>query len=191
MDPKIALTRDYSQKPMTNKKKKTAELEYKEQSTNTQFLQPVIIVAGNGIARLPTDHKKYQTLMQEGFRDFTGTIISGGTNTGVSSIAGKIAKKYKITAIGYIPNLKQVPNIEINNNYIIKNTDGNDFSPLEPLQYWLDIIASGIEPAQVKLLGIGGGQISAVEYRIALALGAIVAIVDESRGEAAKLFFRW
>jgi ppGpp synthetase/RelA/SpoT-type nucleotidyltranferase len=161
----------------------------KDQSTNTQFLQPVIIVAGNGITRLPTDHKKYQTLMQEGFRDFTGTIISGGTNTGVSNIAGKIAKKYKINAIGYIPNLKQVPNIEINNNYIIKNTEGNDFSPLEPLQYWVDIIASGIEPAEMKLLGIGGGQISAVEYRIALALGAIVASVDESGGEASRLFF--
>jgi hypothetical protein len=124
--------------------------------------------------------------MQEGFRDFNGTIISGGTTSGVSEIVGKVAKKNKNLAIGYTPNLDQA-SVTINSIYSIRFTKGRSFSPLEPLQYWIDLVASGIEPNQVKLLGIGGGPIAAIEYRIALAFGAIVAIVDESGGEAVKL----
>jgi hypothetical protein len=50
-------------------------------------------------------------------------------------------------------------------------------------------MAAGIQPSQVKLLGINGGMIAAIEYRIALALGATVAIIEESGREAAKLFY--
>jgi hypothetical protein len=46
--------------------------------------------------------------------------------------------------------------------------NGKKLSPsscarLEPLQYWADIITSGIEPSKVKLLGINGGKIAAAE----------------------------
>ncbi|MBN2847696.1 MAG: hypothetical protein JXP72_04500, partial [Coriobacteriia bacterium] len=40
---------------------------------------------------------------------------------------------------------------------------------------------------RVRLIGINGGRISAAEYRIALALGATVALVTDSGREAAKL----
>jgi hypothetical protein len=69
----------------------------------------------------------------------------------------------------------------------IRQTGGDDFTPLQPLQNWIDIIASGINPSQVKVVGINGGMISAVEYRIAIALRARVAVVEESGREAAKL----
>ena len=48
---------------------------------------------------------------------------------------------------------------------------------MEPLQYWIDIVGSGIKAGSVKLLGINGGKISAIEYRIAIAFGAQVAII--------------
>ena len=69
----------------------------------------------------------------------------------------------------------------------MRQTAGHDFDALGPLQYWTDIVASGIEPCQVKLVGIGGGAIAAVEYRMALALGAQVAIVEGSGRSAARL----
>ncbi len=69
----------------------------------------------------------------------------------------------------------------------IRRTAGDSFSPLEAIQCWTDIIASGISPAQVRLLGISGGNITAAEYRIALSLGASVAVFESSGGEAARL----
>ena len=69
----------------------------------------------------------------------------------------------------------------------MRETAGHDFDALGPLQYWTDIVAAGIKPGQVKLVGIGGGAIAAVEYRMALALGARVAIVEGSGRSAARL----
>jgi hypothetical protein len=48
--------------------------------------------------------------------------------------------------------------------------------------------ACGISPGQVKLIGINGGKISAFEYRLALMLGARVAVIESSGREAACLF---
>ena len=73
----------------------------------------------------------------------------------------------------------------------LRQTAGHDFDALGPLQYWTDIVASGIEPGQVKLVGIGGGAIAAVEYRMALALGAQVAIVEGSGRSADRGAERW
>ena len=54
-----------------------------------------------------------------------------------------------------------------------------DVLPLEPLRNWQDILASGINPKDVKLVGVNGGKISALEYRIALSLGARVGIIKD------------
>ncbi|MFZ0493706.1 MAG: RyR domain-containing protein, partial [Acidimicrobiia bacterium] len=66
-------------------------------------------------------------------------------------------------------------------------TDAETFTPLEPLQGWIDLIASGIAPQEVKVLGINGGDIAAVEYRIALALGATAGVIQDTGRAAAKL----
>ena len=174
-------------KSLDKQEKEDCLTKIREQSSaNLHFEPPIVILAGNGHAKL-VELEKYQVLIKDGFRDFNGTLISGGTNTGVSGIVSKIAKKYKIPAIGYTPNLETISNADINNNYMIRPTQGKAFSPLEPLQYWIDLLASGFETSQVKILGVGGGPIAAAEYRIALAIGGIVGIVDESGGEATKL----
>ena len=48
-------------------------------------------------------------------------------------------------------------------------------------------MASGVLPSQVKVFGIDGGSISANEYKMALALGASVALLEGSGREAKKL----
>ena len=55
------------------------------------------------------------------------------------------------------------------------------------MQNWIDLLASGINPVNIKLLGINGGDISAAEYRIALALGATVGVIAESGRAAADI----
>jgi ppGpp synthetase/RelA/SpoT-type nucleotidyltranferase len=150
---------------------------------------PVVIVAGGCDPSIENQMKAYRELVLEGFRDYQGTVIGGGTREGVSGLVGEVGEKYRdsIQTISYLPGL--IPaDATVDHRYSeLRKTEGSGFSPLEPLQSWIDIIAAGIEPTQVRVLGINGGMISAVEYRIALALGATVGVVEESGREVAKL----
>ncbi len=151
---------------------------------------PVVIVSGGCDVSVEPQMQTYRELVLEAFRDFQGTIISGGTTAGISGLVGQVQQAYPdaIRTIGYVP--RMIPaGVTIDNRYKeIRYTNGNGLSVLEPLQNWIDLLASDIKASQVRLLGITGGVISAAEYRIALALGARVAIVEGSGREAAKLF---
>jgi hypothetical protein len=158
-------------------------------TSHKKLTGPIVIVAGACDAEIEQQMKDYQKFLIDACKDFKGTIISGGTTAGISGLIGEVGQKYPDTVrtIGYLP--KKIPSdVSIDRRYSeTRYTDGDVFSPLEPLQYWIDILASGIPPAQIKLLGINGGVIAALEYKIALSLGAYVALVENSGREAAKL----
>ncbi len=150
---------------------------------------PVVIVAGGCDSSFEQRMQGYKRLLLEAFGTFKGVIISGGSNAGISELVGMVGeKRYEdVRTIGYIPRLMP-PGVWVDRRYSeIRCTEGQNFSPLEPLQYWIDLVASGIPSSQVKLLGINGNDISATEYGMALALGARVAAIEGSGGMAAKL----
>jgi ppGpp synthetase/RelA/SpoT-type nucleotidyltranferase len=157
-------------------------------SSATSISGPAIILAGGTSedARL----EQYKGLLLEVLHGFHGTLIGGGTTAGISGLVGEIQVAFpkSISSIGYIP--ATLPEgTEIDKRYkLTRITEGGNFSALEPLQYWFDVVASAMQPAKVKLLGIGGGKISAFEYRLALTLGASVGVVESSGREAARLF---
>ena len=106
----------------------------------------------------------------------------------MSVIAGDVAEDESFRAIGYLP--ASVPDdvrVDDERYAELRRTTGEDFSVAEPLQYWSDVVASGIGPADVRVLAIGGGRISAAEYRMALALGARVGAISGSGGSASEL----
>ncbi|MDH7487213.1 MAG: RyR domain-containing protein [Anaerolineae bacterium] len=150
---------------------------------------PVVILSGGCDASVEQEMQTYRRLLREGFRDFRGTLICGGTMAGISGLAGEVQQAYPaaIRTIGYIPQV--IPaGVTVDERYgEIRRTTGHDFSPLEALQYWTDLVASGISPEQVRLLGINGGAIAAAEYRLALALGARVAVIEGSGRAVAQL----
>ena len=134
-------------------------------------------------------------MLIEAFKNFSGTILSGGTTQGIAGLVGDVRQHYgnSIHTIGYIPSFVPTDGtatVDQNRNRYdeIRRTNGSDFSPLEPLQNWIDLVAAGIEPKDVKVLGINGGTIAAAEYRIAAALGAQVVLLEKSGREAAKAF---
>lgn len=151
---------------------------------------PVVILAGGTDEILAENISLYRQLIIEAFHDFQGTIISGGTRAGIAEITGDLQEKYQssVKTIGYLP--KMIPSqIDKDNRYHqFRYTNGKDFSVLEMIHYWVDILMSGISPADVRLLGLNGGAISAGEYRFALALGATVGIISGSGREADELF---
>ena len=127
----------------------------------------------------------FRPLMLQAFSTYAGTIISGGTAVGVSSLAGDVQEAFPeaIHSIGFVP--RDTAAAPVDDRYReIRYTPSADFSAMEPLQYWCDLIASGVPPAHVRVFGIDGGPISASEYKMALALGASVALLEGSGREA-------
>lgn len=150
------------------------------------------MLAGGSSDAVARGIESYSELLLEGFRSFDGTVISGGTRAGVSALAGNLGELYgeRIRVIGYLP--ERVPDgVEVDEDvrryHELRRTSGRDFSVLEPVQAWRDVLSAGLTVEQVSVLGIGGGTISAVEYRLGLALGARCAVVEGSGGAADEL----
>ena len=152
---------------------------------------PVVILAGGCDPSVEEEMQEYRHLLLEALDGFAGTLISGGTRQGISGLVGDIraARPEGIRAVGYLPSsgvpADATPDEERYDE--LRRTDGIGFTALEPLQNWIDLAASGIAPADVRLLGINGGIIAAAEYRLALGLGARVGLIEESGREAARL----
>ena len=152
------------------------------------FTPPVVIVAGGSSLESESEVLRFGPLVREAMHGGGGTLVSGATRQGVSVIAGDVAEDESFRAIGYLP--ASVPDdvrVDDERYAELRRTTGEDFSVAEPLQYWSDVVASGIVPADVRVLAIGGGRISAAEYRMALALGARVGAISGSGGSASEL----
>ena len=156
---------------------------------------PFVIVAGGCDPTIEANMQSYRELLHAAFADFEGVLISGGTTQGISGLVGEIAAKSKgrIRAIGHLP--KQLPtdgSASKDLRYELRTTDSTrGFTATEPIQYWLDLLATGVKPADVRLLGINGGSIAGLEYRFAIALGARVGLLQRSGREAERLILEW
>ncbi|MHA1680658.1 MAG: hypothetical protein ACTSUE_06600 [Promethearchaeota archaeon] len=147
---------------------------------------PIIIIAGSTSREDDELVSKYRDVLIKVLKDFRGTIISGGTRSGVSGIIGDIQEVYpeSIYTVGYVSSDSR-DQVDIDARYKeIRNTPGFDFSPAEPIEYWTDIIRSGIDPREVLILGILGGEISAFEYFLGALLGCRVGVIDFHRSRS-------
>jgi len=156
----------------------------------------LVIVAGGCDTSYDSQMRSFEGLLERAFADFEGIVVSGGTMQGISGLVGKMAKKSKgrIRAIGYLP--KDLPTAgtatKDEKRFALRRTDGGPgFTAREPIQNWLDILATGIRPQDVRLLGINGGSVAGLEYRIAVALGATVGVIEGSGREAERVVADW
>jgi ppGpp synthetase/RelA/SpoT-type nucleotidyltranferase len=153
---------------------------------------PVLIVAGGAASLDANLAKKIRPLLKEAVEHIRGTIISGGTTAGVpgcvGDAAGELATegKKQFRLIAYMP-AKFSAGVTAHAAYDERIHVGDDFQPEQILRNWSDILSAGIRPQDVLLLGFGGGALSAVEYRIALSLGASVGLVAGTKGAAQGL----
>lgn len=150
--------------------------------------RPVVMVAGATNDEFAPEVPKYRRLLGDAFRGFSGTVISGGTAQGIAGIVGDLAATHPaVHAVGYIP-AALPPGASADSRYAeVRRTSGHGFSAAEPLQAWVDVIAAGIEPAAVAVLGVGGGEIAVLEYRLAVALGARVGLIEGSGVEVDEI----
>ena len=156
---------------------------------NLQY--PILILAG-GCGGLESQYQDQLDALTEALKGFRGTIVSGGTKSGVAGIAGEIQATCGPTGLqtwGYLPRL--IPGgTAVDRRYSrLRRTRWRDFSALEPLAFWEDFLAASGDPAAVKLIGFNGGKIAACEFRIALAFGARVGIIQNSGRAADELLW--
>ncbi len=154
------------------------------------FAEPVVILAGGSSTAADRAVQRYADVLREAARGLGGTLISGGTTQGVSALAGLLAADANTgcVAIGYVPAV--LPGdvaLDSGRYFEIRHTDGKTFSLAEPLRYWRDLLEAGVPAARVRLVAIGGGRVSAQEFRLALSLGAQVGVMQGSGGTATGL----
>ncbi len=152
---------------------------------------PVLIAAGGAGSLDAQGLATAHALLLNGLRDFQGTVISGGTKVGipgcVGAIAAELGARKRFRLLGYAPKALPADAPRDGRYDLIVEAGRDEFSATQILRNWADILAAGIAPQTVYLVGLGGGPVSASEYRIALALGASVAIVMGTGGSADAL----
>ncbi len=67
--------------------------------------EPIVIIAGGTDESVQQHINSYRENLINAFKDFEGTIISGGTTSGISGLAGDIKEQYgeRVRLIGYTP----------------------------------------------------------------------------------------
>jgi len=154
---------------------------------------PVLIIAGGADTMDGGSIARIRPLLQTGLANHQGAVISGGTTAGVPGCVGDVTgelaktKKKQFRLLGYRP-AKLPSHVAAHSQYDQSVEVGEDFSPDQILRYWTDILAGGIRPREVLMLGLGGGpRVSMVEYQIALGLGVSVGLVMNTGGTAEEL----
>ena len=141
---------------------------------------PVVIVTGS--CRGETNALLHATIL-EAFRGYQGTILSGGTEPGVCGMVGDIQAQNgtSVRTVGYTP-VVLPENVRLDTRYAEqRHTQGHSFSPLEPIHYWADLLASCVPRSEICLLCLGGGPISVAECQMALAFGVPVGLVSTAK----------
>lgn len=147
----------------------------------------VVIVAGACGPSSESLVSYYAPIVQAAFSGFEGVVCSGGTACGISRIMGDLDDSSgAIRRIAYLPSGDAVTDMEHAAYEKVRTTKG-DFSPMDPLMLWGDLLMSGISPEEVRILGISGGDISAFEYRLGLLLGARVGVLHDSGGASLSI----
>jgi hypothetical protein len=128
-------------------------------------------------------------LLETALADFQGTVTAGGTAVGIPGCVGDLARKLKAKdrkrfhLVAYRP--ERLPDdARAHTDYDEAVMLGEQFITQQILANWYDILAAGLKPSDVSLLGFGGGPLSALDYSIALGFGANVGIVRGTGGNA-------
>lgn len=162
--------------------------------------RPIVIVAGGCEAMSPEQRERAESLLEVALRGYSGTVICGGTTSGLSGIVGRAVQASResgraFKAIGYLPPQHGVVQAgdRIDSRYdhhehVAPTEPGPPtYSPLGPIRTWFDLLDAGIRPRDVRLVGVNGGDLAGFEFRLALAMGATVGLVEGSGRAAAEL----
>jgi ppGpp synthetase/RelA/SpoT-type nucleotidyltranferase len=157
------------------------------------FKPQIVIIAGGASDMDQSKGDQYKRYIEEIMHGLTGTIISGGTDVGIPGLVGNVKANltdpvnFELNA--YLP--KELPSNAVKSSHYdnFYETPLKGFTAFDILVCWADLICNGVNPRDVILVGIDGGRIATMEYKIALSLGAKTALVPYS-GRAVSEFVK-
>jgi hypothetical protein len=162
----------------------------KQDALPTGLPPRALIVAGGAATLDAAAVARFRPLLEAALAPFTGTVVSGGTDIGIPGCVGDVTRELRqrgacrYELIGYVPR-KLLRDAPIHDAYDIRISGESAFSAEQVLAGWRDLLDADVVPEEVLCLGFGGGKVSSIEYRIALALGATVAVVSAAPEDAA------
>jgi ppGpp synthetase/RelA/SpoT-type nucleotidyltranferase len=120
-----------------------------------------VIISGGCVPAVQTAVNSLRPHLRRAFEGLERTLLGGGTRSGVSGLVSEIAasSQGRISAIGYVPASLPIRVFADTKRFAkLVQTEGPDFTPLEPLQGWTDLLAAEVDPANVKLLSFAGAE---------------------------------
>lgn len=102
----------------------------------------VLILTGASNKTSNAKMSSYKSLLLSAFRDFFGTIISGGTDQGIGRLAGDIQEAYpkKTYTIGYLPEALPAGILRDSRYSEFRVSPGSEFDIRQPIHYWANIL---------------------------------------------------
>jgi ppGpp synthetase/RelA/SpoT-type nucleotidyltranferase len=165
----------------------------KPTGARAKLVGPVVVVAGGATSMRAETLATVRPILATALADFKGTVTAGGTDVGIPGCVGDLARELeakdrkRFHLVAYRP--ERLPDDAPRHpgyDEVVKL--GGEFSARQILSNWRDILAAGINPAEVVVLGFGGGSLSALDYCIALGFGASVGVVRGTKGVADAIF---
>jgi hypothetical protein len=158
--------------------------------TDDVLRPPVLVLAGASAADAHADVMGWTEALVTACDGRGGSLVSGGTSSGVSALAPVVARAARAASVGYLPS--RLPRgVHADESYdALRRTESRVFSLREPAACWKDLLAAGVRPSDVHVLGIGGGPLTALELHLATAIGANVAVADVG-GDAPLAWSSW
>lgn len=156
----------------------------------------ILWIAGGAAGMDPGQTLRYRHILELAMRESEGVVLCGGTRSGIPGLVGELAEELQkagtahFRLLGYLPRYlpKDAPKDDRYEQHgVLVDSPGKGLSEIDPIQAWTDIVAAGIPPSRVRLLGVDGGPMAGFEYRLAFALGATVGVVEGSGREADAL----
>jgi ppGpp synthetase/RelA/SpoT-type nucleotidyltranferase len=159
--------------------------------SGTETAPPRVVIVSGGAATTTADElRRCRPLLEKALAPFAGRVIGGGTTIGVPGCVGDVSAALQarnerhFETIGYVPRRLSSDTIRDTRYDRLIECGESGFTPEQILQCWKDILADGVSPSEVLCLGIGGGPLSAIDYRVALAFGSSVVVAIGSGGSA-------
>ncbi|MGI9184755.1 MAG: NAD-binding protein [Solirubrobacteraceae bacterium] len=135
----------------------------------------VAIFAGAAGSMTALTSRELEPLLEAALAGYDGAILSGGTAVGMPGLVGRIAQRHELRLLGYAPAGRGDHQLY---DTVRETPDATDFSVLEPLAMWTDILRAGLSPGDVALVACPGGPITLQEVVLGRALGARVGWLD-------------
>jgi len=138
----------------------------------------IAVFAGAAGSMSRATEERLGSLLERALIGFDGVMVSGGTAAGVPGIVGRLAARHGVVSVGYVP----AGHGDSKLYATLRDTEATDFSILEPLLMWSEIVKSGWRPEDVAFLAVPGGPITVEEVLLARALGVRIGWLDVGAG---------